>query len=1186
MFFPFPQEFEDYIIFPKSNEELARQNTIPLLPYESTRNLRRVLAADPTESVAELKTDVTGVAVAGRPHRSRANINSKTLAALEGQLGNDRVREARPSVMRDIQSGYGMQEQMMLNQMLGNVEAMGHQVNDTVGSWYNRILQSDRFRRFLPLADHAVSLNQTKLSEASQQVAIQHDTFVESAMHLTANMHSMLKPRIAALFGGTNSLPTPRNKKSIAAFKRVDGWLDSGAIDERTAFIMKFAMIAEEPQNFKFVGANGKNQKTLLNSVQNIMNDQRLMESRQFSITFDEIENNYFAHLFETPDFDGIDETVRFNSFGRPLISVEGQEKIFGTKQFFTKNRRFPLWRTAIANSTEPLKMKGDITDPADIIAARLLSGNRMAADSLLNGELDRMAVAASEQSYLKRILGGKPLPFLDTAQRTGLLFRSFKFGAELGALGVQAAPVLGALTMRNPIRAAKTAFVMMQTLVHPDSFRRWSLQNYDRIMRFKQAGGHMALSILEDEGKRSFVERPFIPHIRKGEFGIRGKWNPIAVLNDAQFGRAMMVLKVELFDTLEQAYNRNSPINKALSKAGFGIDHATDPGLASRAAAAHVDNVTGGVGNSRRLAGPNRRAVERTIDITPSFFRSTLTLFGQAAATGGPEGALARDFLMRLFIIHNIVNYGLEFANTGEWPDAEYWNPRSARFLRAKTGTDVINPSGRFATLTRRGSNVGADVWQILTTGNFEDLRTGRESQRLVRGRLSIPLSTIDVLATQRGFQGDPVFTDEPVGFNRTTLGVLGQELLLPIVGSQLQDDINRGTVTKTSIIGAIFGLNSFPIDKTQESIQELLVDELVRAGADPASAAANVRDFRAFEAKDATGEIVNLSISEQATIIDQVARRMGWIDPETGIPAAADTDLVRSFGFQRELTNQERKVAEENGIRRYFSNFEAEDRLRTAAYDDIAQSLADGNLTVSDAFDRIARVNQATRFHANVTDELFSDILLRFEKDRTALNTSQKELLFRYWADQLDAATNPDGSVDSNKRFQITRAIEASLGDDANEWWADFNTFRDSRTDQWPTIVRLYNELQEAASPFWNVKNEVLDGADLTLYNQWANLNTDRAVQTQFENENPEVFRLISEVDQGQIELLTSGDFDGARMETALWLLTGRQPQFNGDAINASFNLGGAGSQTPRNSAIQRATESDLTLEELLTK
>lgn len=1201
--------------------EMLMGATIPLKPLAHLRNLRKELAKTITGvdqiDPQQVKTSVLDLDPLNLPPggvlaaiKGTGTVKPLTVAqerallkAIEDLTGADRVDATVDLVAQKVTSAGGLAAYRNLLLTLRTMPDAIIEAERKQAAFYNRAItaktlltptgervldQSTLYNRIhnaytgplRQLANLAFgAVGHARLSAKGIAVAMTYLNGRNAGDGFVLTTLPKWRENIMPAFPDLASMPMPKAKSAseLAIKQQVIPDLASGRLTDETARNTLINMVMDFPTDFTFTGAAGRRQKMAIIGVKRYTDDLYNIGRLSFKVDFDPLDRAYWSHYLDLPERltvkkqgGGLGElrVTTNTATGELTLTKESVFHIFNTQKGFTKERKFPYLANAMIKGYH---LRADVVaDPAQALANRTASAFRMMEDDFLLGEFQRLGVHPTEVSEILNTLASK---LKDPAARRTSQFlgsiRALKFGMEVGFLGVQNLVVTAPYLLTNPLKVASIQLHILDSMLHPEMYNKWMTVNADRIVRFQRAGGNLGMQVLEvapGEG-RPWMEMPVRLPFNKGY-----ATNPVRALNDAQFLRGMTVLKVELFDMLTEVYQKNSPINAALAKMGFAVEGKMDYGQAVRAAATHVDEILGGLDPKRAFLHAGRQFSERLLDLTPNFLRATVQTFNRAVAGGNaPEARLARGFLLRMYLFMASYGYLGTWFSTGERPDvAEKLNPVSGKFGVWETKTDNINLAGRFRKWFRFGAAPLDDLATNVILGKDERLATGRQAGQIVSGRLSLPLQAWKLIQTERSFEGTPVFTEEgPFSatapwINPTTGLAVANVLIAPIAAEQLVTDMRAGTATAMTVIGALFGVSTYPVDQVRKNIQRVVTEELIALGATPKSAREQTLRYRPFEAKTDNGQIINLSKDDQDALWERVARRTGYADAD-GDLSQESLLIVRRFGEDpNDFTHKEVQdflagPAVFNALR---NNSIAVRAVKKAAIEDINRRFFDGEITLRAAFDQDSTLSQGFRLMSRKDRLVFAGVLGKIEENWSRRPHSEKEVLFDTWMDMINSAVGPTGEIDPEVRRDAEKMIANMTTTMRKAWSEEFLSYEGNNQDEIGYVRSLRYDLLNITRPYHEAKYEVMGEEDRLLYDKWRSL--EPRVQTIFAQQNSKVLRLDNLVKDRQRDLLLGrrtfsrlpipDGHDPVLLELSLWFLTGQggDPRTGGNFVN----------------------------------
>jgi len=265
---------------------------------------------------------------------------------------------------------------------------------------------------------------------------------------------------------------------------------------------------------------------------------------------------------------------------------------------------------------------------------------------------------------------------YLKVADDTGIggLVRKFNNFArplmatlDFSAIGIQGLLAIG----MDPIGSAKMIAISSYALKNPRFYDRFIVDHAEMIDSFIKDGGYWAK--LDDMGEFMFKGGVTnLPVIGKG-----AKWS------NHHFSRTGNLLRLQMYKNATQ--NRGAFKKLGLQGQMSGKDIATREDMIQS-----INEATGfkaGVPSDLGTA----------IFFAPRYFNSQLSILKKAAYKDGPDGALARDMIVRTMAVMSLATWGLNEMNGEEtdWSPIRYdmegkphWD---SNFMRVRTqGQDV----------------------------------------------------------------------------------------------------------------------------------------------------------------------------------------------------------------------------------------------------------------------------------------------------------------------------------------------------------------------------------------------------------------------------------------------------------------------------------------------------------------
>ncbi len=1171
------------------------------LGKKGTDSLRRLVGSKADEKLLTRLADMSH------------SVDERLMKEFQDLLGVDRLNAALPQIATYANMGYPLIDAHNLKQMVGGLDAIGAEVASRNAAWYQKILRRDapgvqmaadgtviqpRLSRWVGNPVDFIFGTHMKFSDVTQRTVLAREAMRESGEFLILAEGWKLRQRLGREFGGkqfsgSNVSKVPSistsiepNSRMVAYWRQLDAMSDLGTyivgrefkaeetffwqISKKEAELLKAYSIFEEPQMFKFIGSAGRKQLDVVNDVQTMFGDLRMIEKWGFKQNIDEIAGNYLPHVFKIQDELPVIGKLR-------TMEAEGVKRIGGTqyltpqgwaaigfKESFEKTRQWPTMRVAIENTRIPLRLQDGVESVADLIEGRWAASVNSNADRFFLNELKRLGVSESETAMVKTALGGRSLPVTKVAAVVPSMLRLFKFAWDVGVLGVQSPASLTYL-LEDPRAVATMWGDVLRYVWTEDGFRKWMVMNEGGILEAKRAGLHFGARILERE-TGSIIER--------------GWWGyPVRKINDLQFTRGMTMLKYESWKINREILYNGSVINRSLGLkdntiTGGGMDYYS----ASRAAAAHVDEIFGGLGDARSISGASRRDFQRALLLTPQFLNATLSVIARPV-TGGisAEALLARQFALKFYLVFGGLLTVAQLATDGTFPNVT--DPTESDFFVWKGEEDEINVAGRWGTLAKYAFSPLKDIGEI-RQGEWKDDKSITEHlvasntvsrlQRFTQSRASIPISTGITVKTQRNFLGDPAwkYGEAGPGFNLTTGAMLALHLIAPISGTQFVEDWRHGETTMLQSILYPSGVSSWPKDLVRENVQRIIKDELItRYGATPESVdlALKYYDYPKYVKRAVDGgQIVVGRGAEEGQV------ELSNLRKQVAARAGVTEKMAAMQGFEAVYTAQDFNN-EIEAQKKMLMKFYMEDipLLEKETYDDISKRFMDFSgeavpLTIQDVFKQIGEFRRSLSMQRHTLETyLTPDAIARMkEKSKTGTRTD-KELLWILIDEIRNATILPSGRKDYDFERKLLAQGKIDLVNSKEDlaMWDEYFESRWKESEY--GLVRLYDWVHDTARPYFDAKYEVdLSDKQLKLYDTYMGLADDAQLQTRYKlglrstspNDLIALDEAIRKVEYRQIqytrpELWEGRDLDlspndgGVAIELALFLLMGKK-------------------------------------------
>jgi len=680
-------------------------------------------------------------------------------------------------------------------------------------------------------------------------------------------------------------------------------------------------------------------QKRFFDDIDQRFAENRQIEIRQGNLEVKELADSYMPHWWR-----GFEDDAEVDEVGRRLFSSEQKIAVWGREDFEFK-REYPHMRFAVNKSisdalkqVDPkdismLRLHEGIEHPMDLVARRIQDGQERLQEKIFLSELKKrtslaadqpMFISPNEAKSIRALMAGESdLPgvvgaVVDAAAVVTDQIRALRFTMDLGILGVQGAIGTFPYLLANPAWTIKTYWHALNSVVTEPE--RWLVANQDRLLRARRDGMTFALAARDIKGK-ALVEKPkFLPKPGGGWF------NPLHALNNVQFGRILLSIKLDAYEMNREMLMQGSPINKALSALSGKEVRGLSGIEAGRRSASHVNALFGGLNVAELGLGSGVMQLSKLLFNTPQFFIGT-TQVALRGASLGPESVLARGFLVRLYAASAAL---VAAVNTSQGESFQVLNPDDPDWMMIKIGNTRISPLGRFRAYAKLAYAGVTDLVHF-TTGQDESIDIDRAALRFMLGRSSIYAQSARVMISQEDFLGEPLFEHSgPSLRTKETWSIIGQQLLSPIGIGQVAEDarFHRGSVGNALL--SFMGVTSFNVDPAVLRAKAVYTEEIVNALTDPKivgeaalsptearkRAAEAVRLNRPYDAFliPGTKEKIGKWTSRISEDIDhQVATRLGYMRPE-GDGIVPDTDLARRLGRGDKRTNQEQTAFEKD--------------------------------------------------------------------------------------------------------------------------------------------------------------------------------------------------------------------------------------------------------------------------------
>tara|TARA_R110000823_G_scaffold189968_7_gene321776 strand:- start:6211 stop:12756 length:6546 start_codon:yes stop_codon:yes gene_type:complete len=1151
------------------------------------------------------------------PNTGKPMIGANGKPIMMGDTLEDSLTATMELIVRKEKTASGLRSAFNLNQLFAMTDAIAKTLDDAGNTTYSQTLKG---LGSIPKIKDLVNMTvRERFPRALQIAAIKHDAFISNFQSaISGEFFRLHKKYDAVLRGTTFDIIEPKipvkGQKGVTqngtvrtAFDVINKNVESGAYTAEQAHALRLSIMFQNPTAFNLARDS---QKRLIKRLSNILDDNLRLEvwSGAFrgadEATASVIDKNYLPAIWQFDD-DLLD--------AEGLLTDAGFKKIFGTTQFFEKTRTFPDIASAIGIMEKrgvSMRLANEIQNPLDLIGARLMAGARLMGDKHLN---DMVAKAVAEETATETqkkafmsILGGgsgevgdfttKAIDSLIDMTLAGPI-RMVRFSMDFGVLGVQAAPSVNYL-VANP---QKTVLMMEQAIKYfarPDGFRQWTAAHPETWARAQRAGLKVGQEILQKDLGGDWVEQlirlkkefPFMEkatHYNMPEgvplIGGKAVYNPIKLMNEAQFSRTMAIIKLMSFEMesdilfSDSIWNQaqrsiysmktvgpNLPVVGKIIPAPRGSVKQVASRLEADIVAAHGTNERfGGMGNARALQSKGFRKLLTPLMLTPDFAQATMATLARTLVTPTtPEATIARGFWIRSIAVSTMMGIALQEAFGGEF----HWkDPSDPNYMRWNNSSgDVINLMGRFATHGKLVMGTALDVKDLFSgdaprnSDNKFDLtltNTYARWGRFINGRVSAPIELTQRLKTQKDYQGDPFWDADMEPHIKDYAIYLATHAAVPISAVQIMEDKKRNEFTWTRAIYSFTGIAQFPYDQVRAdgkvALELALAQEIVENNAVGPELAKQLAHEAVTERNPKFGRVrpdviidrrtgLPLDISMKS-VYTTMAVHMEYFTEE----GLVDVDRARRLGEEEKLTPKERKQHEEDMREQYFGQIAVNSEAKLNVGRQIETEYGPGKEypTLQSALRAIGSMNSGFSQSSRLLQSTYGDTVDRLRDKR--ISPTEREVVFDVIRSVLDETVNEDGTVDHWNRTRKMDALEAQDPDMVEKFFeSDVN--RDEAQ-----LVRTWRQAVNTASKFYEIPVKILEEGE---YQRWREYNTSTANKSDTaaflssvgEREFQDRIALDIRVQLAKQSALTGMDSEElVETEIALWFLDGRLPK-----------------------------------------
>jgi hypothetical protein len=632
------------------------------------------------------------------------------------------------------------------------------------------------------------------------------------------------------------------------------------------------------------------------------------------------------------------------------------------------------------------------------------------------------------------------------------------------------------------------------------------------------------------------------------------GNVKPMRWLTDYQFDRTLTIIKLHLFDSMSQAAQSTSPLNRtirAVEQGKWGTKHSQYE--ADRFAANFLNEAFGGVSNARMLEPALNRTINQILFLTPRFTQVT-TAMALRPLLGGmtPESAMARGFWVRMLSIATIAAATSNVATTGEIGNVT--DPTKPDYLMTDFGGVKMNWLGRHRSFFMALVNISEDLTTAAPGGRtFEETDGSKfvdRLRRLYRGRAGVVPSIATQLATQKDYLGRPILGPGESWKSFKFFNWLVEELTYPVSVEQALEDSRNNEKHWANIGAYVFGLSVYPENEARENVRSLvetsLATHLFESGRPDAAQLAKeaMKTKSPFEIR-VEGRL--LDIDKEAVLADAARRgnRLKY-NAVTG-DYEPDIEYIAKYG-RVEITAKEAAEQAEDDKRQFFDLLKiAEDTTIRSDQEDSDTWYASGDefRSLAQKFGENARAERELSESAQVK---FSDVTAWLEREYAKKlgkgDVTEKQAAFRAIRTALDSTAYPDGTTNFWQRRQVLDELDLKYGTKLTDDF--FHDYMAERAE--PELKTVWRWAQDSAQPYFDIAVRALGEAD---YNQWRKFDAVR-------DDRIERTKLLATMSQAEISKVAAADRtiqaeqiqtilgpDGYSIELALWLLNNRRPR-----------------------------------------
>ena len=1150
------------------------------------------------------------------PNTGKPMIGANGKPIMMGDTLEDSLTATMELIVRKEKTASGLRSAFNLNQLFAMDDAIAKTLDDAGNTTYSQTLKG---LGSIPKIKDLVNMTvRERFPRALQIAAIKHDAFISNFQSAISGEFFRLHKKFDAVLRGTTfdiiepKIPVKGQKGVMqngtvrTAFDVINKNVEAGKYTSEQAHAMRLSIMFQNPTAFNLARDS---QKRLIKRLSNILDDNLRLEvwSGAFrgadEATASVIDKNYLPAIWKFDD-DLLD--------AEGLLTDAGFKKIFGTTQFFEKTRTFPDIASAIGIMEKrgiSMRLADEIQNPLDLIGARLMAGARLMGDKHLNDmvaeAVAKETVTPTQKKAFMSILGGgsgevgdyttKALDSLINMTLAGPI-RMVRFSMDLGVLGVQAAPSANYL-IANPQKTLLMAEQAIKYFARPDGFRQWTAAHPETWARAQRAGLKVGQEILQKDLGGDWIEQlirlkkefPFMEkathyNMPAGVPLIGGKavYNPIKLINEAQFSRVMAIIKLMSFEMesdilfSDSIWNQaqrsiygmktvgpNLPVVGKIIPAPRGSVKQVSSRLEADIVAAHATNERfGGMGNARALQSKGFRKLLTPLMLTPDFAQATMATLARTLVTPTtPEATIARGFWIRSIAVTTMLGIALQEAFGGEF----HWkDPSDPNYQRWENPWgDVINLLGRFGTHGKLVMGTALDVKDLFSgdaprnSDNKFDLtltNTYARWGRFINGRVSAPIELTQRLKTQKDYQGDPFWDADMEPHIKDYAIYLASHAFVPISAVQIMEDRKRNELTWSRAIYSFTGVAQFPYDQVRAdgkvALELALTQEIVENNPVGPELAKQLAHEAVTERNPKFGRVrpdviidrrtgLPLDISMKA-VYRTMAVHMEYFTEE----GLVDVDRARRLGEEEKLTPKERKQHEEDMQEQYFGQIAVNSEAKLNVGRQIETEYGPGKEypTLQSALRAIGSMNSGFSQSNRLLQSTYGETVDRLRDKR--ISPTEREVVFDVIRTVLDETVNEDGTVDHWNRTRRMDALEAQDPDMVEKFFeSDVN--RDEAQ-----LVRTWRQAVNTASKFYEIPVKVLSEREYKQWREYTASTNNEFDTTAYQNRVGDKEYVANNALDIRVTLAKNSALteldpnDIVEMEIALWFLDGRTP------------------------------------------